>query len=128
MENFRDTLSMCDLHDIGPYTWDNGWSGNANVRVRLDRAVANTAWRDLFTDAKVCHLISSRSDHCSVLVEVKKDAWDRQSHRVFRYETVWERVDTFTEEIKKVWCSSADRQNLSGVLGIVRNMQKALRH
>jgi exonuclease III len=72
MENFRDTLSMCDLHDIGPYTWDNGWSGNANVRVRLDRAVANTAWRDLFTDAKVCHLISSRSDHCSVLVEVKE--------------------------------------------------------
>jgi hypothetical protein len=33
---FRDALSFCDLHDIGfcglPYTWDNGQSGDDNVR------------------------------------------------------------------------------------------------
>jgi hypothetical protein len=45
MEVFRDTLAVCDLHDIGfcglPYSWDNGRSGNANARVRLDKAVAD---------------------------------------------------------------------------------------
>jgi hypothetical protein len=40
-------------------TWDNGRSGGANVRVRLDRAVADPAWRDVFSDVKVHHLISS---------------------------------------------------------------------
>jgi hypothetical protein len=63
MEEFCDTLSSCDRHDIGfcgqPYTWDNGRSGNANVQVRLDRAVTDPAWRDEFNDARVRHLISS---------------------------------------------------------------------
>jgi hypothetical protein len=90
--------------------------------------VANTAWRDLFDDAKVYHLISSRSDHCPVLIELRKDTWDQQVQRVFRYEIMWERVDTFSEEIKKVWCSSADRQNLGGVANVLRNMRQALRH
>jgi exonuclease III len=74
MEDFHDSLSVCDLHDIGlcglPYTWDNGRSSNANVHVWLDRAVVDPAWRDIFSDARVSHLISSRSDHCPVLVEL----------------------------------------------------------
>jgi hypothetical protein len=48
MEVFKDTLSFCDLHDLGfcglPFTWDNGRVGGANVRVRMDRVVANQAW------------------------------------------------------------------------------------
>jgi hypothetical protein len=48
MEEFKDTLSICDLHDLGfcglPYTSDNGRAGGANVWVRLDRVVADPAW------------------------------------------------------------------------------------
>jgi hypothetical protein len=47
MEEFRDVLAFCDLRDLGfcglLFTWDNGRAGGANVRVRLDRAVADTA-------------------------------------------------------------------------------------
>jgi hypothetical protein len=105
MEGFRNTLIVCDLHDIGfsglPYMWDNGRSGNANVRVCLNRAVADPAWRDVFNEAKVHHLVSPKSDHCLVLVETRKDAWDRREQRVFRYEIMWERVDSLSEEVKK---------------------------
>jgi hypothetical protein len=87
MEEFRDTLSSCDLYDIGfhglPFTWDNGRSGNANVRVRLDRAVADLLGRDDFDDAQVSHLVSSRSDHCPILVELKRDVWEHQRTRTF---------------------------------------------
>lgn len=76
MANFRDVLNDCDLTDLGfvglPFTFDNGREGDANVKVRLDRAVADTNWRDLFTDATLHHLVSSRSDHCSLLLEIKK--------------------------------------------------------
>jgi hypothetical protein len=55
MADFRDTLFDCDLTDIGfsglPYTYDNGRDGDANVKVRLDRAVADSAWRHAFGDA-----------------------------------------------------------------------------
>lgn len=131
MEKFRDMLSVCDLHDLGfcglPYTWDNGRSGNANVLVRLDRAVADPEWRDIYSDARVHHLISSRSDHCPVLVELRKDAWERSSTRIFCYEIMWERVDSFSDEIRKVWCSSVDRGNLHGLVSVLQNMQMVLR-
>jgi hypothetical protein len=42
---FRDTLMVCELKDIGfrgiPFTYDNKRRGQANVKVRLDRAVAD---------------------------------------------------------------------------------------
>jgi hypothetical protein len=52
MEYFRDALTFCDLHDLGflglPYTWDNGCSSNANVRVCLDRAVVDPTWWEFY--------------------------------------------------------------------------------
>jgi hypothetical protein len=57
MEAFREVLFECDLTDLGflgtPYTYDNKRHGRANVRVRLDRAVACPAWRDKFADTRV---------------------------------------------------------------------------
>jgi hypothetical protein len=131
MEEFRDTLSSCDLYDIGfhglPFTWDNGRSGNANVRVRHDRAVADPQWRDAFDDAWVSHLVSSWSDHCPILVQLKRDVWEPQKTRTFQYEIMFERVESLSEEIKKVWCSSNDKGNLGGVVSALRSVQKALR-
>jgi hypothetical protein len=68
MSAFRDALLTCELKDLGfsglPFTYDNRRSGRANVKVRLDRAVVDDWWRDIFTDSSVVHLVSSCSDHC----------------------------------------------------------------
>jgi hypothetical protein len=57
MDAFREVLYDCELTDLGfsgvPYTYDNKRARRANVRVRLDRAVACPAWRDLFADTQV---------------------------------------------------------------------------
>ncbi|CAO2034704.1 unnamed protein product [Urochloa humidicola] len=46
MMDFREVLNHCDLHDLGfvglPWTFNNNQGGNRNVRVRLDRGVANS--------------------------------------------------------------------------------------
>jgi hypothetical protein len=102
--------------------WDNGRSRSANVQVCLNRAVADLAWREIFFDAWVWHLISSRSDHCPVLVELRRDAWENRGPRTFRYKIMWEHVETLSEELKKVWCSTADRENLGGMVHVLWNM------
>jgi hypothetical protein len=42
---FRETLEVCDLVDLGfmglPYTYDNKRKGRGNVKVWLDRVVAD---------------------------------------------------------------------------------------
>ena len=82
MEDFREVLSQCDLHDLGfsglPWTYNNKQEGERNVRVSLDRAVASLSWTDLFSDAQVVHLVSSRSDHCPLLLKAEVATRERE--------------------------------------------------
>jgi hypothetical protein len=72
MMDFREVLSHCDLHDLGftglPWTYNNNQGGRRNVRVRLDRVVANTDWSLIFPNANVLHLFSASSDHKALLL------------------------------------------------------------
>jgi hypothetical protein len=57
MNNFREVLSHCDMHDLcflgTPWTYDNHRKGDSNVRVGLDRDVASPAWNTLFPGMRV---------------------------------------------------------------------------
>lgn len=130
MSIFRDALADCDLTDLGfvglPYTYDNGREAAANVKVRLDRAVADTGWRDLFGDAKLHHVVSSRSDHYPLLLEVRKENWERHK-KVFRYEIMWERMEALAIQVQEAWCEAPVRDGLKGVMDGLNRVQRALR-
>jgi hypothetical protein len=83
MEAFRDVLNVCNLRDLGfsgvPYTFDNKRKGNANVKVRLDRAVATPDWQELFNDSSVTHLASPCSDHCPISVRLSQEQREREA-------------------------------------------------
>ena len=72
MADFRETLDVCGLKDLGfsglPWTYDNRKSGGRNVKVRLDRGAATQSWLNRFFDASVTHLTSPCSDHCPSVV------------------------------------------------------------
>jgi endonuclease/exonuclease/phosphatase family metal-dependent hydrolase len=97
MVDFREILSHCDLHDLGfsrfPWTYDNKQRGESNVQVRLDHVVASPDWKQIFPSAHVQHLVSPRSDHCPILIEVEKEQ-NSKPPCIFRYEIMWEREDS----------------------------------
>ena len=68
--DFRTFLAENDLFDI-PHTGDflswRGVRGDDVVRCRLDRAVANSSWFDLFTSASLEYLRYEGSDHRPIL-------------------------------------------------------------
>jgi exonuclease III len=76
MADFRRLLSFCKLNDIEftgpPWTFDNKQKDRKNVRARIDWAVASQSWSDMFPDAKLTHVCSSRSDHLPLLLEMNK--------------------------------------------------------
>lgn len=67
MDGFRDAVGVCGFTDLGylglPYTWDNRQQGDQNIKVRLDRAFANSSFTDMFKDIKVWHMQTTESDH-----------------------------------------------------------------
>ncbi|CAL5097923.1 unnamed protein product [Urochloa decumbens] len=126
MEAFRDTLDMCGLRDIGfagiPWTYDNKKSGQRNVKVRLDRGVANQDWLDRFPDASVFHLTSPCSDHCPLLVSVLQEPQTQRVERQAYYEIMWEREASLDDCVKEAW----EREHTAGDLGDINVALKGM--
>jgi hypothetical protein len=125
MEAFREVLDFCELRDICfsgvPWTYDNGKAGSRNVKVRLDRGVANQGWFCCFFDASISHLTSPFSDHCPLLLRVQREdanCWrgTKQSY----YEIMWEREPSLGEHILNIW----EGESRKGDLGIISKALK----
>lgn len=130
MLDFREVLSHCDLHDIGfsglPWTYNNNQEGSKNVRVRLDRGVANSEWIYRFSDTSVTHLSSSQSDHKVLLSTHGGNRQDRP-RKIFRYEIMWEREVELGIVIEKAWLKRNPGSDLgalaSGLKVVTENLK-----
>jgi hypothetical protein len=120
MEAFREVLFDCNLTGLGfsgiLYTYDNKRAGRANVKVRLDRAVACPAWRDLFEDNRVQHLTSPVSDHCPILVKVSQEVRSVPKQPKRQYEIFWEREAKITEKIANAWKEAGEKTDLCDIM------------
>ena len=101
-------LPAVDLGFIGyPYTWNNRRLGVANTKERLDRAVANEAWKVKFPETTVTHIISHASDHLPLILQ-NQVAPKRQARRErgFKFEEAWLLWDDCTKVIQEAWDNS----------------------
>jgi hypothetical protein len=128
---FRDMLETCELVDLGffglPYTYDNKRRGRGNVKVRLDRVVADNQWRNLFPEASVEHKVSPCSDHCPIVLKCDKEEELVQRPRYKRYEVMWERDASLPEHISNAWAAAGPKENLGqirkGLAGVMKHLQ-----
>lgn len=107
MQAFRDVLDTCELHDLGisglPHTYDNRRGGWNNVKVRLDRALADDEWRDLFSQYQVQHLVSPCSNHCPIVLKLHGSVPDQVCQKCLHYEIFWERDAGISEVVSDAW-------------------------
>lgn len=88
------------------FTWQRGL-----IRERLDRAVANTQWSDLFTHATLTNCEMVRSDHRPIVMDM---SYLRETHRgegvkKRRFEARWLHEDTVEEMVKTAWARAKAR-------------------
>jgi hypothetical protein len=74
-----------------------------NVKVRLDRAVATSSWSSWFPEAQLQHLVTSRSDHLPIFLEVEQDVSKRHYRHTLRYEIMWEHESSLPKAISDAW-------------------------
>lgn len=91
MEDFGAALEDCQLIDLGfrgyKFTWNNKRPSTANTRERLDRAVANKEWLDMFSASTVLHKFSHASDHMPLILQTGMDnSFHSRIARGFKFE------------------------------------------
>lgn len=108
INEFQDALDFCQLEDLGyrgyPFTWTNKRLGDANTKMRLDRAVASKGWREKFLMSTVVHLPPHASDHLPNTVQVQKfSRQQKRFDRCFKFKENWLLWDDCEEVIQGAW-------------------------
>jgi hypothetical protein len=111
--SFRNTLSHCDLQDLGfngsKYTWTNKHPGEQLILARLDRFLANFEWINTFPHFKNNHLLRFKSDHSPILLTFSSSSPHRsgmQNQKVYRFEHVWTRNEQHLNKVREAWLTN----------------------
>ncbi|CAM8991132.1 unnamed protein product [Rhodiola kirilowii] len=111
MRAFRETLLDCGLSDLGykgtPFTFSNRRSGAGEMKARLDRMLANNAWRRLFPDAQVSHISATSSDHAIILLHSMVKA-RKSMNNCFRFEPMWIRNEELGDIVAAAWSNRGE--------------------
>jgi hypothetical protein len=94
MTQFREVLEDCHFSDLGfigsKFTWTNGQQGGSFIKERLDRAIANISWIQLYKKVGVHILAARTSDHKPLLISfTNKEERVRQVTRGSKFEAKW---------------------------------------
>ena len=108
LQAFHDALSECEVNDVGfvgdIYTWQRG-----HIRERLDRAVANIQWSNMFPQSSLINSEMIRSDHRPILMDTQHLAPMQRGTRMRRFEARWLQEDMVEEMIKAAWARAKSR-------------------
>ncbi|XVF24392.1 hypothetical protein REPUB_Repub13aG0124000 [Reevesia pubescens] len=104
MQNCFAHCNLRDLETVGLiFTWCNKREEANYTRVKLDRAVANQMWIDLFPEISSAVLPRTHSDHHPISVKCKMVAKDMSNGKQFRFENVWMTHEDFLDVVKASW-------------------------
>ena len=75
------------------------------MRIRLDRTLANHAWKSKFVGVEVHHVPMSTLDHSLLALRLPKEEEDRncRGQRLFKFEAMWLRDPQCDEVVQEAW-------------------------
>jgi hypothetical protein len=98
-----------------------------NIKVRLDRAVVTSSWSSWFLEAQFQHLVTSRSDHLPIFLEVEQDVSKRHYIHTLRYEIMWEHESSLPEAISDAWKNGKPIRDLGDIVENLHGVMLSLK-
>ncbi|XP_074306230.1 uncharacterized protein LOC141641471 [Silene latifolia] len=105
MKGFQDCVDVCGLMDLPAqgafFTWINKQEPGSMVFSRIDRAMTNDEWLNMYPDTSTVFHPEGLFDHCPCtitmcpVVERKKGS--------FKYFNIWSKDPEFVDIVKEVW-------------------------
>jgi len=111
LDHFKEALEFCVLHDLGfvgdVFTWRNKqYREEDYIQERLDRAVANGAWREWYPLVLVRNGDPYHSDHRPMIITTKGAHQSDQVNggvRPFNFEASWVKDEACVGVVSEAW-------------------------
>ncbi|XP_074271727.1 uncharacterized protein LOC141595661 [Silene latifolia] len=110
---FNNWIEDCELIELefsgAAHTWSRGNSIETRQSARLDRALCNSEWSLMFSNASVKHLPAIQSDHCRpLLISPNGFAPLSSIQRPFRFQAAWLTHENFSDFVIENWQPEGD--------------------
>ncbi|XP_060966406.1 uncharacterized protein LOC133034911 [Cannabis sativa] len=113
-----NALSWCligDMNNLGdhsekrgaPFTWEKGRDSDNWIEERLDKALVNNGWLNLFSQASLFNLEVSTSNHCPLLL-VFQGTVSLTTFSSFRFKNAWLREPMCKVLVESCWVGSGN--------------------
>ncbi|KAH7853634.1 hypothetical protein Vadar_004941 [Vaccinium darrowii] len=101
-----DAIGMEELNSSGLlYTWSNKRVGVDHCSSRLDRALVNTQWLNMFTESAAVVLVLGISDHSPIVVSILPYKGGKKPFKFFNF---WLKHDKFQSILSQSWSLPVD--------------------
>lgn len=108
IEGFNEAIQSVGLIDINlighQYTWERGRDIDNWMEFRLDRALTNLAWLNLFPMAKLYNNEGTTSDHSPILL-IPQVPPNIHTQYHFRFENAWMTEPLCEVIVREGWAS-----------------------
>ncbi|KAL2905203.1 Phosphatidylinositol 3-kinase 3 [Bienertia sinuspersici] len=112
---FRDAVATCNLEDMAyvghDFTWSNNRGGDQNIQERLDRFLATTSWKAIFSGSVVFHLAKRKLDHLTLLLNIKGEMRTSKKKKrkcLFKFKEMWLRDEECGQVVEDAWHGAGD--------------------
>ncbi|XP_010682933.1 uncharacterized protein LOC104897695 [Beta vulgaris subsp. vulgaris] len=128
IDEFRETVELCELGDLGysggAFTWQRGLEERTIIRERLDRFLACDRWGTLFPHAWVKNFPIYKSDHAPILLSTDSGQQERRKGKRFHFEALWLSNSDCQTVVKQAWATSGGSQIDERIAGCASELQR----
>ncbi|KAM6547368.1 hypothetical protein CsatB_019044 [Cannabis sativa] len=128
-QDFIDCVSNCLLEDVKScgnfYTWSNKQQGDDRIFSKIDRAMANQSWMDMFPNADVNFMNEELMDHTPAVMSFYDMA--PSGKKPFRYFKMWNTHPDFNTAVAASWNQQTTGHKLFQVVSKLKRLKGVLR-
>ncbi|XP_044461836.1 uncharacterized protein LOC123193110 [Mangifera indica] len=126
LRNCMRDAELDDLRFMGHLlTWSNCSEGERRIACKLDRALINDYWKDIFPNAMAHFLNPSISDHSSCMVRM---GTIKDCRKVpFKFFNMWTHHENFLDIVAEVWNQEAQGSPVFKVISKLKKLKVELK-
>ncbi|XP_044500220.1 uncharacterized protein LOC123221430 [Mangifera indica] len=132
-DTYCDDLNKCcgeanldDLRYMGnQLTWSNCSKGQRRIACKLDRALVNEHWKDVFTESLAMFLNPSISDHSPCIVTCGR--CEKRRKVPFKFYNMWANHKSFLSIVKEVWKGDIEGSPMFNLINKLKRLKGELR-